>query len=330
MDLDERLQPGGRPIIIDGNTLDPAIQSVLAAQRAQGITGLVVNDDPAATRTMMREAYLSLAGPIVPVDVTEVVIPVPGGGIPARHYRSAAEPAPLLVFYHGGGLVFGDLDSYDALARQICSDGAVHVLAVDYRLAPEHKAPAAVDDAYAAFRWAVERARDLGTTADRIAVGGDSAGGTLAAVVSQLARDAGGPSPALQLLIYPVTHFGAKTRSRALFAEGFMLTTENLNWFARQYLDGSDVASTDPQVSPLLAKDLSGLAPALVFTAGFDPLRDEGNEYARAMRAAGVTVELANMPTLTHGFINFGALGGACSLAIAEMISAVRARLCGE
>jgi acetyl esterase len=325
-DLDERLR-AGRPITIDGNTLDPAIQGVLASQRAQGMTGLVVNDDPVVTRTTMREALLALAGPIAAIDVTEVTIPGPAGAIPARHYRSTAEAVALLVFYHGGGLVFGDLDCFDALARRICSDGSVHVLSVDYRLAPEHKAPAAVDDAYAAFQWAVEQAEDLGVTTDRVAVGGDSAGGTLAAVVSQLARDAGGPSPVLQMLIYPVIHYGAENRSRTRLAEGFMLTTQNLNWCASQYLDGSGVASTDPRVSPIMAKELSGLAPALVITAGFDPLRDEGNQYAAAMRAAGVDVELTEMPTLTHGFMNFGALDGACSIAIAETISAMRARL---
>jgi acetyl esterase/lipase len=328
--LDRVLSTGGT-IQVDGNTLDSAIQSVMAAQRAAGVTGLVFNDDPVATRTHMREASLALAGPSVPLDVIELAIPGPEGEIPARHYRPVtAGPSPLLVFFHGGGFVFGDLDSYDALARQICRDGAVHVLAVDYRLAPEHKAPAAVDDAYTAFRWAAQHAERLGAIPDRVAVGGDSAGGTLAAVVAQLARNDGGPVPALQLLIYPVIDFNAETRSRALFAEGFLLTAQNLSWFAQQYLEGSGVANTAPRVAPLLAEDLSRLAPAIVITAGFDPLRDEGAQYATAMRDAGVAVDLVDMPSLTHGFINFGALDGACSLAIAAIISALRAHLIRE
>jgi acetyl esterase len=316
-----------RSITIDGITLDPAITSLLAARQAAGETGLVVDDDAVATRMHMRANPSEVATPI-PVAVADLVIPGPAGPIPARHYRPpGAGPAPMLVFYHGGGLVYGDLDLYDGIARQICRDGAVHVLSVDYRLAPEHKAPAAVDDAYAAFRWAVKHASSLGAMPDRVAVGGDSAGGTLAAVVSQQARNNGGPLPFLQWLIYPVTDADAHTRSRRLFANGFMLTAHDLDWFDQQYLDGSGVDVTDTRVSPLRAKDLSGLPPALVIIAGFDPLRDEGKQYAAAMRAAGDKVDLRAMPTLTHAFINLGALGGGSSAAIAEIISALHVHL---
>jgi acetyl esterase len=321
----------GRPITIDGNTLDLMSQTLLAARGAVGAKRLAVDDDVAATRTAMREACLALAAAVAPVEVSELAIPGPAGPIRARHYRqSDVGPVPLLVFYHGGGFVFGDLDSYHDLCHRICRDGDVAVLSVDYRLAPEHKAPGAVDDAYAAYRWAAERALDLGAIPGCIAVGGDSAGGTLAAVVAQLARNDGAPLPALQWLIYPLTDAGAPTRSRTLFADGFLLTQQDQDWFRLQYLDGSDVGDTDPRVAPLRAEDLSGLSPALVITAGFDPLRDEGRDYAAALRAAGVAVDLREMGSLTHAFINFGGLGGAIGLAIEESIAALRAHLSGE
>jgi acetyl esterase len=321
----------GRRITIDGNTLDLMSQTLLAARRAVGAKRLAVDDDVAATRTAMREACLALAAAVPPVEVCELAIPGPVGPIRARHYRPPDNgPVPLLVFYHGGGFVFGDLDSYHDLCHRICRDGAVAVLSVDYRLSPEHKAPAAVDDAYAAYRWATERALDLGAIPGRIAVGGDSAGGTLAAVVAQLARNDGAPLPALQWLIYPLTDAGAPTRSRTMFADGFLLTQHDQDWFHLQYLDGSDVADTDPRVAPLRAEDLSGLPPAVVITAGFDPLRDEGRDYAAALRAAGVAVDLREMGSVTHAFINFGGLGGAIGLAIEESIAALRAHLSRE
>jgi acetyl esterase len=276
----------------------------------------------------MREMCLAFPGPQIHVAVTELSIPGPGGEIVARHYRpAAAEPAPLLVFYHGGGWTIGDLDTYDALCRLTCRDAGVHVLSIDYRLAPEHPAPAAVEDAYAAFRWAHEYAGDLGAIPGKVAVGGDSAGGNLSAVVSQLARDAGGPLPVLQWLIYPRTDFTAKTRSLSLFAEGFVLTKVDIDWFEEKYLGGSGIEPTDPRISPLLADTLSGLPPALVVTAGFDPLRDEGNQYAAALREAGAPVDLRTAGSLTHGFANLFPLGGGSAVATTEMISALRAHL---
>jgi acetyl esterase len=326
-----RLLAGGRSVTIDGNTLDPTLQLVLSAQRAIGINGLVLGDDPATSRAQAREISLAFAGPQIHVGVSDVSIPGPAGPIAARHYHPATgEPAPLLVFYHGGGWTIGDLDTHDAFCRLTCRDADVHVLAVDYRLAPEHKAPAAVDDAYAAFRWAHEHAADLGAIPGKVAVGGDSAGGNLAAVVSQLARDDGdpeGPKPVLQWLIYPRTDFTAKTRSLSLFADGFVLTKHDMDWFETQYLGGSGVAPTDPRVSPLLAADLSGLPPALIATAGFDPLRDEGDRYAAALRAAGTPVDLRSIGSVTHAFVNLFQLGGDSAVATTELISALRAHL---
>src|SRR6201996_4974226 len=329
-----RLLAGGRSVSIDGNTLDPTLQLMLSAQHAVGIEGLAVGNDVVASRALMRETCLGFAGPQVHVGVSDLSIPGPAGEIAARHYSPAtAAPAPLLVFYHGGGWTVGDLDTHDALCRLTCRDADVHVLSVDYRLAPEHPAPAAVDDAYAAFRWAHEHAGDLGAIPGKIAVGGDSAGGNLAAVVSRLARDdranqdPPGPLPVLQWLIYPRTDLTAQTRSQSLFADGFVLTKRDIDWFEAQYLDCSDLEPTDPRVSPLLAESLSGLPPALIATAGFDPLRDEGEQYAAALREAGIPVDLRSAGSVTHGFANLFPLGGGSATATTELISALRAHL---
>ena len=327
----KRLLSGGRAVTIDGNTLDPALQVMLAAHRATGVDGLVVADDPLATRASNRQLTKDLDQPDVRVaGINTVSIPGPAGPIPARHYRpvdSAGDPAALVVYFHGGGFVFGDLDTHDAACRLICRDAGVHVLAVDYRLAPEHPAPAAVDDAYAAYLWAVEHAAALGADPRCVAVAGDSAGGCLAAVVTRQARDAGDPMPALQWLIYPVTDFRGLTRSRTLLANGFLLTKHDMDWFQSAYLEGSDLDETDPRVSPLLAADLSNLSPALVVTGGFDPLRDEGGQYADKLREAGVVVDHRQMGSMTHAFVNLNVLGGGVSRANATMISALRAHL---
>jgi acetyl esterase/lipase len=324
----KRLLTGGRSLTIDGNTLDPTLQLTLAGQRAVGINGLVIDDDAKTSRAQLRETTSGLADPEIHVVVTEVCLPGPAGDIGARHYRPVGRGAkPLLVFYHGGGWALGDLDTHDAVCRLTCRDGDVAVLSIDYRLAPEHPAPAAVDDAYAAFRWAHSHAADLDAIPGRVAVGGDSAGGNLAAAVSLLARDGGGPAPVLQWLLYPVTDATAQTRSRTLFGDGFLLTKHDIDWFTARYVGGSGVDPADPRVSPLLADDFSGLAPALIAIAGFDPLRDEGERYAAALRAAGTAVDLRTMGSLTHGFANLFPLGGGSAVATTELISALRAHL---
>jgi len=323
----KQLASGGRAVVIDGNTLDPSLQMLLVAQRAAGVSGLVVGRDPAATRAANSELTRVLDEPGVHVaEIRPVSLP---GGIAARHYRPPGQdgPAPLLVFYHGGGFVFGGPDTHDSACRLICRDAGVHVLSVDYRLAPEHKAPAAVDDAFAAYLWAAEHAADLGADPRRVAVGGDSAGGCLAAVVTRLARDAGAPLPALQWLIYPVTDWRGGTRSRTLLGDRFLLTKADMDWFEEAYLGGSGVDITDPRVSPLLADDLTGLSRALVVTAGFDPLRDEGDRYAAKLRESGVAVDHRRMTSMIHAFLNLNVLGGGVSRANTEMISALRAHL---
>ena len=318
----------GRSVIIDGNTLDPTLQLMLLGQRLAGIDGLAVDDDPETSRAQMHDICVGFPGPQIHVAVDDLSLPGPAGEIRARHYRPASGGAKnLLVFYHGGGWTLGDLDTHDALCRLTCRDAGIHVLSIDYRLAPEHPAPAAVEDAYAAFKWAYEHAGELGATPGRVAVGGDSAGGNLAAVVCQMARDEGGPAPVLQWLIYPRTDFTAQTRSLSLFARGFFLTRRDIDWFTAQYLRGTGIDPADPRISPLLAESLSGLAPALIAVAGFDPLRDEGQSYAAALHAAGTAVDLRSMGSLTHGFASLFQLGGGSTAATGELISALRAHL---
>ncbi|AKS35014.1 alpha/beta hydrolase [Mycolicibacterium goodii] len=329
----KRLLLGGRSVTVDGNTLDTTLQLTLTAQRLAGLPGLVADHDPehgvAVSRVKLRErtAQLATMQPPVHVDVGDISIPGPAGPMAARRYvpvdRGSA--TALVLYFHGGGFVIGDLDTHDNLCRLICRDGGVQVVSVDYRLAPEHKAPAAAEDAYAAYQWALEHAAGLG--APKIVVAGDSAGGNLAAVVAQWARDDELPPPALQLLLYPVTDWVSETRSRTLFSDGYFLSQRDMEWFAAHYLDGADVTPEDPAVSPLLAEDLSGLPPALVVTAGFDPLRDEGNRYAAALRDAGVLVDLREERSMIHAFANFFPLGGGSAAATTAMISALRAHL---
>ncbi|ORV39658.1 lipase [Mycolicibacter engbaekii] len=324
----QRLLTGGRSVTIDGKTLDPTLRLTLAAQHAMGVHGLVIGDDPDASRAQLRLTSAGLGGGDIRVDVRDLVLPGPAGDIAARHYRPPGDGGkPLLVFFHGGGFVLGDLDSHDAICRLTCRDGDVAVLSVDYRLAPEHPAPAALDDACAAFRWAVDHAAELGGLTGRVGVGGDSAGANLAAGVALRARDEGGPAPVLQWLIYPVADCTAQTRSRTLYGEGFLLTKHDIDWFTEQYVGRSQLEPSDPRVSPLLADDLSGLPPVLMALAGFDPLYDEGEQFAAALREAGVVVDLRRMPTLTHAFINLFGLGGGSATATGELISALRAHL---
>ena len=255
----------------------------------------------------------------------------PLGPIPLRVYRPAGVPAstPLavLVFFHGGGWVIGDLETHDVLCRQLTAGSGVSVVSVDYRLAPEHKFPAAVDDAWAATRWVVAHAGELAVDASRLAVGGDSAGGNLAAVVALLARGKGAPAIAVQVLIYPVTDLVGETRSYRDFAEGYLLTREGMRWFIAHYLT-AEAEAVDWRASPLRAQSLAGLPPALIVTAGFDPLRDEGEAYAERLRDAGVRVDSVCYGGMIHGFVPMGRLldtaGRAISLIAGSLSQALR------
>ena len=253
--------------------------------------------------------------PIRVGSVTELSIDGPAGQLPARHYaprqRTGGHVAarPLLVYYHGGGFVLGDLDTVDQICRLLCAHADVHVLSVGYRLAPENPYPAAVEDAEAGFLWAHAHAGQLGADPDSVAVGGDSAGAALAAVVSlrAVARHRDDPNaavPCVQLLLYPTMHHGSDYPSREAFASGYFLEQPEMQWFFDRYVlsGGGDIE--DPHVSPLLADDLTGLPTTLIVTAAFDPLRDEAEAYAGRLSRAGVPVVLRRAPGMLHGFFN--------------------------
>ena len=262
--------------------------------------------------------------------VSNMLAEGPDGPIPLRVYRprgvAADAPLPGLVFFHGGGWVIGDLDTHDVLCRQLTAEAGITVVAVDYRLAPEAKFPAAADDAWAATRWVVAHADRLGIDARRLAVGGDSAGGNLAAVVSLLARDASAPAIAFQTLLYPVTDVGIEWPSYREFAEGYLLTSQSMRWFIGHYL-AAEKEAVDWRVSPLRAPSLRGLPPAVIVTAGFDPLRDEGEAYARALRDAGVRVDYVCYGGMIHGFVPMGRLIDTGNRAVSHIAASLRQAL---
>ena len=250
-------------------------------------------------------------------SVEDLEVEGAAGPLPARLYLPAGDgPSPTLVFFHGGGFVIGDIDSYDSQCRLLCRDGGVAVLSVEYRLAPEDPFPAAPEDAVAVTRWALDNADRLGGDPDRVAVGGDSAGGNLAANAALALRDHE-PALAAQLLIYPVTDFDSERPSHAENGEGLFLTLDDMEWFRSLYVGDADVR--DPRVSPLFAEDLGGLPPAIVITAEFDPLRDDGEAYAEALEEAGVPVLRRRFDSLIHGFFAMGVASDAASAAIEEV-----------
>jgi acetyl esterase len=254
----------------------------------------------------------------------------PRGTLRLRIYTPrAGNDVPACLYFHGGGYVIGSLDTHDGVCRLLAQRAGVTLIAVDYRLAPEHPFPAGVEDAFAAYRWVLENADRIGVDASRIAVAGDSAGGNLATNVGRLARDAGVPLPAFQLLVYPGTDLNRTAPSHGTFAEGFLLTRSMLDFFVANYL--TDAAEkNDPRASPLLAEDLSGLPPACVAVAGFDPLRDEGEQYADALIEAGVDVEVRSYDDLIHGFWTMGGLLDRALEAIEELADVLRRGVSGE
>jgi acetyl esterase len=307
----------GRPVRVDGNTLATDLQLMLRMQRLARLPGaeqLSVDD---GRRVVVRTAsYTSGEQRIGSVRALRVA------GLPARLYvpGSAREPGALLVFFHGGGFWCGDLDSHDAVCRFLAEQSYVRVLSVDYRLAPEHPFPAAYDDAVAAYAWTVEHTRELGADPERIGVGGDSAGGNLAAGVAIEAARQGLPC-AVQLLVYPATQARRDTRSLELFGERFYLTRGFMDRADRAYCP--DVPADDPRLSPLSAELPAGLAPTLLYTAGFDPLRDEGEAYGDRLRAAGVPLVQTRFADQIHGFFNVvgvGTTSRAANLRIARQL----------
>jgi acetyl esterase len=264
------------------------------------------------TPESMRAGYSALAaqGGAEMAEVVDRVIPGPDGGdLPIRSYRpyGAGERPPVVVYLHGGGWTIGDLQTHDEPCRALAAGTGAVVVSVDYRLAPEHPFPAAVDDAYAAACFVAGSAEDLGVDADRLVVAGDSAGGNLAAAVSLLARDRSGPTIALQVLIYPAVDFdfdSGRWPSLEENATGYFLHLETMRWFADCY-GGTGLLAGDPSAAPIRATDHAGLPPAYVSVAGFDPLRDEGLGYAEALAGAGVPVTLCRHDAQVHGYWHF-------------------------
>lgn len=282
---------------------------------------------PAEAREAMLKAKAIFSGEEVALPRVESrTITGPNGDIGLRLYAASDErPLPVLVYLHGGGWVIGDLNTHDDLMRRIAHGSGCLVVSVDYRLAPEHKFPIPVEDCYYALTWVAENAREIGADAGRIAVGGDSAGGNLAAVVAQLTHERGGPRVAFQLLIYPVVDHDFSRPSMRDNAEGYMLTAESMRYFWAHYVNEPSEAEL-PMASPLRTQNLAGLPPAHIMTAEFDPLRDEGEEYAKRLQAAGVPATMKRYDGYIHGFVTYTKIPG-CLAAIDEVNAVLRGAL---
>ena len=305
----------GAPLSRDGQVLAPEIQLLLALVKRRGGPGLTDLPTEASRRKYRSDVLVSSGKPVEVGEVKDLTVPGAAGPLRARHYQPREPGAPLLVFFHGGGFVLGDLETHDAPCRMLCREGPLQILSVEYRLSPEHPNPASIADACAAFEWAREQ---LGA----VAVGGDSAGAHLAGWVTQRAR----VQPDLQLLLYPAVDRVRPWPSLSLFAEGFPLTRKDVEWFEAQTLPPG-VARGDPRGSLLASGVHANLAPAIVAVAGFDPLRDEGRAYAEALRAAGTAVTVHEFPHLVHGFIHLLGISRSSRAALRELAVAARRRL---
>ncbi|HSE09232.1 MAG TPA: alpha/beta hydrolase [Nocardioidaceae bacterium] len=320
----------GSRVVVDGQVLDTETQWMLRLQKILREPAAETLPFPEARAAILRQSRL--VGGQQPIGlVRDLMIPGSDEEVPARLYVPRGQvaspgPSPLLFFVHGGGMMYGDLDSHDAVCRFLAERADVRVLSIDYRLAPEHRFPAAVDDCWASFQWVSEYAEQLGVDPERIAVGGDSAGGYLSAVTAIRAAEAGLPLR-YQLLIYPVTNMVDKSESRRLFGEGFFLTTGFMDLAEASYLR-HDGDRHDPMVSVYFHEKFPpNLAPAYVATAGFDPLRDEGEAYARLLAEHGIEVEVKRYPGFIHGFANIVGVGRSNRSAMQEIATCLRRAL---
>jgi acetyl esterase len=304
--------------------LDPQAKAILDQMAAMGGPPLHKLSVPDARALMVALAGMSGTHDLPLAKVENRTVPGPAGTIPVRVYTPVGTgPFPLLVFFHGGGWVIGSLDTHDGVCRELAHGAGCVVMSVDYRRAPEHKFPAAAEDCYAATAWAGKHAAEIGADPKRIAVGGDSAGGNLTCVVALMARDKGEPRLCFQLPIYPATSHALDMPSYVENATGYLLETDAMVWFWGHYLttkaDGENVYA-----SPLRAKDLKGLPPAYVITAEFDPLRDEGEAYAKRLQEAGVPTRLQRFDGMIHGFFGMSGVLDQAKTAIAESCAALR------
>jgi acetyl esterase len=318
----------GPSVAVDGRTLDGRTQWLLQLLARSG--------QPPIEKTTVAEArddydafMLEMGGRPAPIgEMVDRTIDGPAGRRRVRIYRPAGTVArllPAILYFHGGGWVMGSLEGYDLVCRYFCARAGCALVAVDYRLAPEHKFPAAIDDAVAAYRWLAADAVGLGLDPARIVIAGDSAGGNVAAVAARLLRDEARP-PCLQWLMFPATDLTFSSPSYQSCGEGFMVTRAAMEWFRGHYLN--DLAEAqDPRASPLKADDLSGLAPALIYTTGFDPLRDEGHAYADRLSAAGVKTIHREFDSLIHGFVGLRGTVQAAARAMDDMVAGLRHEL---
>ena len=302
--------------------LDPDAAAVYKAFQEAGRPAYETLTAPEARAYYMEARLVSNPEPPELKSAEPLAIPAAHGTIPARIYtpktlRQKHGLAPCLVFFHGGGWVIGNLETHDVVCRKLAHEGELIVISVDYRLAPEHKFPSAVEDAITATKWISANVARLGVDAARLIVGGDSAGGNLAAVVSLAARESGGPKISAQLLVYPATEFARKHPSHREPETSILLTHSVIPWFMNHYMGDADIS--DWRASPARAKTLAGLPPAYVLTAGADPLRDEGDEYAARLKEAGVAVTYRHFPGQFHGFFTMGKLLNQANIAVSEI-----------
>jgi len=314
----------GRPVVRDGQTLDLDTQLVLRLKRIARLPAIETLAVPESRLQLRKETRL--VGGSQPIgSVQDLEVDGAEGPLSARLYVPRTDSDGLLVFFHGGAWIYGDLDTHDPLCRFLAELGGVRVLSVAYRLGPEAKFPASSDDCASAYRWVVKNLDSLGAVPERLAVGGDSAGGGLAAATAIVAAREGLPL-AFQLLVYPATDVTNSSESHAMFGQGYYLTEEFMDHPRRLYLRGAE-DETDPRMSVLYDDVPPGLAPAFICTAGFDPLRDEGEAYARKLAEAGVAVELKRFPALIHGFINMIDAGSTTRAAVEEVVGKLAAAL---
>ena len=312
----------GHRISLGNRTMDPKAQVVGEFVKSIRVPGVYppLPELRQQLRTMV--ALMDEPAPAL-ARAEDIRIPGPAGEIPARVYAaSVGETLPAVVFFHGGGWVQGDLETHHGLCARLAQHAGVLIVAVDYRLAPEHKFPAAVDDCFAAYRWLRTHGRDIDADTARVAVAGDSAGGNLSAVVSQLAASSGTPAPTCQVLIYPAVDFSLETDSHRELADGYVIARDRIAWYTQQYLR-SEADKTDLRAAPLRAPTLAGQPPALIVTAGFDPLRDEGKAYGDRLRKDGVNVVHREYPGQIHAFVSLTKAipqGMAATLEIAEYL----------
>lgn len=306
--------------------LDPQARALLDLMAERGVPPTHTLPAAEARRAYLERRFFTQPDPPRVGGVKPLTSAGPGGLLPLRVYApaGATRPHPVLVYFHGGGWTIGDLDTHDVVCRTLCAGSGCAVAAVDYRLAPEHRFPAAADDAHAAVRWLREAGAAAGLDATRLALGGDSAGANLAAVTAIAMRDAGEPAAKLQLLIYPATDMRAIAPSHASNGQGYLLTADTIAYFRNHYIP--DPAQwSNWRASPLLAADLSRLPPALVLTAGYDPLRDEGRQYADALSAAGNRAQYVCFERQLHGFVTMGRVIDEANTAL-DLCGAVLAR----